>query len=338
MTSAINSVKESGSLLFGGFCAFSDKLNQPCFAAYNTKIDVIGSINLKVDIRSLVGYNAGHMQSKRRFNRLGKSRVKSSLEASDNSTQALPALNELDLKSSENSARCLESLPLPNLEILTFTGIDVLSRMPAVYRIKKQYPKVEFGILVGNHSGETGHNRFPALATVDRWRKFSKQWGVQMAIHLCGKFSQGVIDGTGLEEALSLCEGFGRVQINALTYNNGQINIFADRVSCSKVILQRREAFDQGYPFVHPKVEYLFDLSGGTGKEGFNHWPAPSDTSVRSGYSGGLQLSNIDRALTFLKATPEYAAWLDMETGVRTPGDWLDLTKVEAICQTVFPS
>ena len=318
--------------------AFSDKLNKPCFATDNTGIDVIGNVNSKVDIRLLVGYNAGHMQSKRGFDHLGKSRVKSSFETSNNPTQALPALSESDIESGKNSARCLESLPLPNLELLTFTGIDVLSRMPAVYRIKKQYPKVEFGILVGSHSGEMGYNRFPALATIDRWREFSQKWGVQMAIHLCGKFARGVIDGTGLEEALSLCEGFGRVQINASTYDYGQINIFADGVSCSKVILQKREAFDQGYPLVHPKVEYLFDLSGGTGKEGFNHWPLPSDTSIRSGYAGGLQLSNIDQALTFLRAAPEYAAWLDMESGVRTPGDWLDLTQVEAICQTVFSS
>ena len=224
---------------------------------------------------------------------------------------------------------------MKSLEILTFTGIDILSNKEEALKIYEDYFKVEFGVLVGGHNGEEGYNRFPPLDVVAEWLRFSKIKGLPLAIHLCGKISRDIMNGSGLERALKLCKGFGRVQINSEAYDYERIAKFAERVSCPKIILQRREGFEFGYPLTHPKIEYLFDMSGGAGKTNFEDWPA-ADEGIRSGYAGGLRKSNIDRAISFIRAQGNRQIWLDMESGVRTQDNWLDFGEVKKICQIVF--
>ena len=88
------------------------------------------------------------------------------------------------------------------------------------------------------------------------------------------------------------------------------------------------------YP--HPRIEYLFDESGGRGKRG--DWPDPWPVlpGMRCGYAGGLGPDNVDEALEFVERHPDARIWLDMESGVRT-NDWMDLEKVEAVCQKAWP-
>ena len=194
---------------------------------------------------------------------------------------------------------------------------------------------MEFGVLVGSHSGEPGHNRYPSLEFVRRWSDFSQAHEIACAVHLCGRFSRAVLNGTATEEVLALCAGFGRVQVNARHYDDERIATFADRVSCERVILQQRTQRDATAVVPHPKVEYLFDLSGGRGRASFEEWPAPSTLQGRHGYAGGLNPHNIDQAVAFVERYPDSRIWLDMESGVRSD-DWFDLGKVEAVCGVVF--
>ena len=231
-----------------------------------------------------------------------------------------------------------EKLDYESLEILTFTGIDARTHMAEVYKLYAQYPRIEFGILVGSHSGDQKYRRFPSFSIVDSWRQSAQKYDWPLAIHLCGRLSRGIMNGQGLEEAVRLCEGFNRVQVNSLEYDYDMINAFADDVSCSSVILQGRESFDASQLSVHPKIEWLHDLSGGTGREDFDSWSAPSSQAIRCGYAGGLKPANIQRALAFVEAIPDHKVWLDMESGVRTADDWLNVQKVEAVCQAAFGS
>ena len=121
-----------------------------------------------------------------------------------------------------------------------------------------------------------------------------------------------------LEEVLELCRGFGRVQINAKDYDAYKVVDFAEAVACAQVILQRRQPAPPDHVLPDPKVEYLFDLSGGRGRQSLTAWPRPALTESRSGYAGGLGFSNIDQALEFVAQYPEHLFWLDMESGVRT--------------------
>lgn len=217
-------------------------------------------------------------------------------------------------------------------EILTFTGIDISTEYAAIKAIHSVYPKTEFGILVGSHNDTGMHSRFPPLKKVEAWRLFSMTEGVPMAIHLCGDVSLGIMQGTGISVASELCAGFGRVQINSRAYDYDRVAEFAELVACPKVILQRRNG---ERPLNHPKVEYLFDLSGGTGRESMEFWPA-ADRKARSGYAGGLNASNIAAAIRFVDSQADCRIWLDMESGVRSEEDYLDPNKIAQICRMVF--
>ena len=85
-------------------------------------------------------------------------------------------------------------------------------------------------------------------------------YGVQVAIHLCGRYSRMVMQDDGApDEVYDLCNGFSRVQVNLHgdSFNPGRIAVasqavkrFADTVGCQRVILQHRGGWgtDPGIP------------------------------------------------------------------------------------------
>ena len=128
--------------------------------------------------------------------------------------------------------------------------------------------------------------------------------------------------------------GFRRVQLNARRYPDFDvIKRFADTFD-QRIILQHRASFSQ-VPMYHDKVEYLFDVSGGRGKDSLDQWPNPS-AWCRCGYAGGVNFDNVEAAAKFVRQWPFHSCWIDMESGVRT-NDAFDQSKVERICKLVFP-
>ena len=239
----------------------------------------------------------------------------------------------------EQSAR-RERANLENLDLLTFTGLDYKTPLLEILQIWRRYPRVEFGVLLGSRAGQDTDRRYPDLKEVKFWRGMSRKGEdkLAIAIHLCGRFARAALGAEGdMDEVLELCQGFGRVQINAGTYDDAAVAAFAERVGCRRVILQQRQPLPLGWVLPDPKVEYLFDVSGGRGRESFEDWPSPSPGQVRSGYAGGLNPANISTALDFVASKPERRFWLDMESGVRTANDWLNIGQVKAICEVVFP-
>ena len=204
-------------------------------------------------------------------------------------------------------------------------------------RLWDRYPSVELGVLVGQHSGEPRRKRFPPLAVVEQWRDTAAHVGRDMALHLCGPYSRAVMEGN-TAPVLRLSDGFRRVQVNATSYNYERIAQFAEASSCDSVILQQRYPPGTEPPLRHHKVEYLQDASGGRGLSDFSAWAAPIDMQTRWGYAGGLGPANIDRAIGFADEFNGFRLWLDMESGIRDPDDWLDLNKAEAVCEAVFGS
>lgn len=227
------------------------------------------------------------------------------------------------------------------LELVTFTGIDQYTSLTSVGEIAAQYPKAEFGVLVGSQTG--GNNPiFPPVGVV----RFARQMlpRHQIAIHLCGKYARqaaGIEEPT--QELYDLCGGFGRVQVNLHGDIDDTSRIdpvldslrwFADRPYIGGVILQHRATWEE-IPLDHPKVEYLFDLSEGGGVESFDLWPEPPHSGKRVGYAGGIGPQTIHKALTFEANYADDPMWFDMEGRIRT-GGYFDLSKIRAVCESAF--
>ena len=219
----------------------------------------------------------------------------------------------------------------PVVELLTFTGVDDSTDPDTLAELWRRYPATEFGVLVGG----SNRNRHQPAPAVGRWRQFSARTGVPMAVHLCGPHSATINDNCNTRNVAAMCAGFGRVQVNARCYDYSRVAAFADVADCGSVIVQQREAWTHAPPLQHPKVEYLFDLSGGRGRVSFDAWPPPADPGVRVGYAGGISPATIGAALAAVQRFAPTPLWLDMETGVRS-GDRFDVGLVEAVCEAVF--
>ena len=231
------------------------------------------------------------------------------------------------------------------IEKVTFTGVDNSTPLMTLIDLADKYPGAEFAVLVGNSTNKNEDRRFPSLSTIRDLRDLGADGGLNTSLHLCGRFSRAVVAGAGPSgEIYKLCDGFGRVQINMASraFSNGRrqstvtaVERFVGRVGCDSVILQHRGHWSD-VPMLHPRVEYLFDRSGGRGQETFTHWPAPSGQMARIGYAGGIGPHNIEAALVFAEQNPDARLWFDMETRVRDDDDWFDLEAIEQVCQAVW--
>lgn len=255
-----------------------------------------------------------------------------------------------------------------SLEILTFTGVDGRTDPGALADIARQYPLVEFGILIGTHTDMKDRGIFPSLPIIDRFKNAAAKHSFDAALHLCGQHTRVIMGGFDEEDPLimhsamvvppaitmqSLCDGFERVQVNLhgdhwdsrhIDVNAQRITAFAEWVtrdtSVKTVILQHRGSW-LDVPVVHPRIEYLWDTSEGRGEDSIAKWPGPPITSnladLRWGFAGGLGPHNMDQAMAFAKAYPHRRVWMDMEGKVRTDDGWFDLEKVRKVCAIAFP-
>ena len=229
------------------------------------------------------------------------------------------------------------------LDIITFTGIDNFTSFSWIREISKKYPRVEFGVLIGSHTEVQDNTIFPSLNTIKAFKYFAKQKNIPSSLHLCGEYARMVMEDPIPESLYSICKDFDRVQVNLHgdIFNPANVNInsnamieFAKTAQCKSVILQHRESWSS-IPVQHPLIEYLFDISEGRGLESFDEWPDPNPYCGRTGYSGGLSVHNIEKALDFIANYEEKHIWLDMESQVRNHGI-MDLSIVEQICSKVF--
>ena len=231
------------------------------------------------------------------------------------------------------------------IDLVTFTGVDSHTPMQALADLAERYPRVEFGVLVGSHTGEVEGGIFPPMRVVESLRDMGERMTYNTSIHLCGSYARQVMRPEGpSDEIYQMCDGFGRVQVNLHgdAFDLSRIDVaspavrrFADMVTCQSVILQHRDGWER-IPVTHKRVEYLFDRSEGRGLESFDQWPEPSRDLFRMGYAGGIGPHNIDKAIGFAERHPESRIWLDMEGRIRTSDYWLDLAAVRQVCRRVW--
>ncbi|MCY4509416.1 MAG: hypothetical protein OXG35_20995 [Acidobacteria bacterium] len=210
---------------------------------------------------------------------------------------------------------------------ITVTGVDRSTDLDRLVQLQAIYPELqlEWGVLAGSHNGETP--RFPELQTIRALAGRTNAGILKGAIHLCGRRARAVNAGD-FDEALELCDGFSRIQVNSLEYDHEAVEQFAQRAGVP-VIVQDRTNFEDTPPSAN--LSYLHDRSGGRGLSTMAAWGLPWP-EVPCGYAGGIGPENIVQAVRKVLGAARSDAWLDMESAVRTCDD-LDLQKVKAVCE-----
>lgn len=235
------------------------------------------------------------------------------------------------------------------LKAVTISGADDSVDTKELLEISRQFPWVEWGILVSK--AKEGKPRYPSFEwqtkLFDTWAEsFDAQMRPRMrlSVHLCGFWCREVIEGrwTFLKDRLAIWPMFGRVQLNhshrihSLLESDiiNLVKALVDPVTAEKqFIFQMKQfdcpAFDAVLKAAIDAVPF-FDRSGGKGKVA-PEWPEPRVWAAGQeycGYAGGLNCDNIVEQLTALSAVVEKVpVWIDMETGAFTE-DRFDTDKV----------
>jgi len=221
------------------------------------------------------------------------------------------------------------------LNKVTITGADDTTRIEQLVQLSKQFPFVEWGILLSKNSA--GTPRYPTsewlynLASVKKDEPLLK-----LSAHVCGHWSRDFIRGGQmvLDDLPHLLYAFDRIQLN--------FSVYHDRVNMMELGRIMRQL---GHQFIiqiteNPSITLirslqclrldvvgLHDLSGGLGVLPVK-WRSP--LKPYCGYAGGLGPDNLRDQLSSIKqVSRDVPSWIDMESNIRTD-DRFDLDKVKA--------
>lgn len=257
------------------------------------------------------------------------------------------------------------------IDRVTITGADDLTNVAHMVEISKEFPFVEWGILFS--VTKAGQKRYP---THD-WRKelylaMDRRVRMNLSAHLCGAYSGHLVE-HGRDLYMGNITRFNQTDVGlffkheAGYYDRYQVNYqfrdglfgateFAFRMtqiaarlgSGYSMILQHNKQNAKVCELVRQMdkgrfVEFLFDESGGRGKEMNFQGFLPHPLGTYTGYAGGIGLHNIDQVLDSVDHVPQIiqdngirleTAWIDMESAVRRD-DRLDLDQVAMILEKV---
>lgn len=238
------------------------------------------------------------------------------------------------------------------LNLVTVTGADDSTPVDSLLAIAKQFPFVEFGILLSR--GSMGRMRFPSTEWLNNLVAVASEHRLNLSGHLCGAWVRELLVGRWPESELRAihpeftnADIFKRWQINthAIPHKTkvpeltaiinelgkrGQTAIFQyDGVNTGTVDTMRQSGCTN--------IATLFDLSHGAGilpKD----WPAPLP-GIYCGYAGGLSAENVAEQLKKLETVVgDSAIWIDAETRLRTPDDAIfSMTKVHDFLAAAQP-
>lgn len=224
------------------------------------------------------------------------------------------------------------------IDKVTITGADDTTDIQWMREITRDFPFVEWGILVSASS--QGSNRFPSPEWMNRLAAHQDE--MQTSIHVCGKWVRQICTGDWSEfikENGHVAHSAQRVQLNFHAYSHVLDRKFftsANRASSHhhwQLIFQVdgvndhlvSNAYDEGINAVP-----LYDLSGGAGVVP-GSWPEQM-AGIYSGYAGGLGPENVMHEILKIRQVASGDIWIDMETRVRTADDKnLDCDAVESV-------
>ena len=228
------------------------------------------------------------------------------------------------------------------LKQVTITGADNSIDYNDLFKITKDYPFVEWGILLSKNS--EGYSRFPTWDWIEGLIT-EKPPGVNLSGHLCGSWVRNIVGG-GLEfinAKRDLAYGFGRYQLNFHGNRHGLSNpeafikalfhltaLYHQQIifqwdGVNEILYHKARSIYGQQSSIEAVV--LYDVSGGTGVLP-EKWPEPMGDYC--GYAGGLSPENLQSQLAKLKPiVKENPIWIDAETHLRSECDkQFDLAKV----------
>jgi hypothetical protein len=222
---------------------------------------------------------------------------------------------------------------------VTITGADDTITPEDLVQLQRQFPFVEWGILVSRKN--FGTDRFPSEAWLSRLVTLkSKHPELALACHLCGSYVKEFFSGNGAfisNELKKVWSIFDRVQLNTHgeihSWNIKALNIIHQNNN-KEFIFQidnvNTELFDLAIDTDGLiNISGLFDLSHGAGILP-KQWPLPFG-KIPCGYAGGLSPDNLEGQIGKIEAVVSSTPiWIDMETHVRSDmGRVFDLGKVK---------
>ena len=223
---------------------------------------------------------------------------------------------------------------------VTFTGVDELTDLYELIRISRDFPFVEWGLLLS--SSKSGmDNRYPNISYLDTYNNVCQE--LQTSVHLCGRLARDAAKNRlfPIETVLELLPSTNRVQVNLGDSISEYIFLTDELRKYCKYGLQmiiQSPSFQntavrkfRDYSLKN-EVVFLHDSSGGRGIEGKFEVPVNSDLV---GFAGGFNPSNVKSKLeSILEFQNPNDFWIDMESGVRTD-NWFDTKKVVEVLEIV---
>lgn len=223
---------------------------------------------------------------------------------------------------------------------VTLTGADDATDPQALVDLSKEFPFVEWGILVSDR-----HINVPRYPS-DRWHaKFwevAREHKLKTALHVCDGWVRELVKGRNYVPDIWF-DYAQRIQLNF----HGQphpafLMDFMSGLSLWKekqIIFQidgkdGSSLFSKVYP-QQDNVVPLFDMSHGGGVLP-QSWPKPYPTTRPQGYAGGLGPDNIEDQLLRIHrdAAGTLPFWVDMETKLRNRMNEFDIPTCRDVLST----
>ena len=209
---------------------------------------------------------------------------------------------------------------------IAFTGVDRPELLPGLKRLSARYP-IEWGLLVD--PAQEDKPLFPVRAVRET---LLAERDLRWAAHVCGDAARAIA--ATPDTAPPPPAGIQRVQVNHSFQGSTPTQVAATR-DYGRRLGVRTVLQCQGEFPAEADVDWLFDVSFGTGVRP-ERWPAPPAAGgAFGGYSGGLSPDTVIEILARIAAPEGALYWIDMESGVRTDGAF-DLAKCEAVCRAVY--
>lgn len=201
---------------------------------------------------------------------------------------------------------------------ITFTGVDDHTDVDGMRALSDRYP-IEWGVLFSPTRQGVDY-RYPGADALRR----VYQTQLRLAGHLCGEHARNVV-AWQWPDVPAIFSRFSRMQINHAAPDVDAIEHFQDQTGV-RCIAQTHGPEFPGFE----KIHWLFDVSGGRGKEPEALPPYPGR---KVGYAGGIGPDNVRSVIARINASGPY--WIDMESGVRT-NNWFDLSLCRKVCEAVY--
>ena len=223
------------------------------------------------------------------------------------------------------------------IDTVTVTGASDDTSLEDMVAIQKEYPYVEWGILLSrNQAGRQW--RFPSYTWINHLLASPLETELTLSGHLCGSLVKDLLLGNLTDDLCNIfLGGFGRIQINThgikhkydldkfhrIIGENKAIQwIFQNDNIHTELIAKTKEAGIWN-------ISALYDLSHGAGVLP-DKWDDPLD-GIYTGYAGGLSPDNLGTELLKLdEVVGDTKVWIDAETHLRSKDDQIfDLNKVK---------